>query len=75
MVFDAHGKPVDYRFLEVNPAFEKHTGMPNAQGRLMREIAPDIEPHWFEIFGRVAHDRSSRCASKTKPSRSAASTK
>ena len=54
MVFDAQGKPADYRFLEVNPAFEKHTGVPNAQGRLMREIAPDIEPHWFEIFGKVA---------------------
>jgi K+-sensing histidine kinase KdpD len=54
MVFDAHGKPVDYRFLEVNPAFEKHTGIVNARGRLMREIAPDLESYWFEIFGKVA---------------------
>ena len=53
MIFDGD-KPTDYRFLEVNPAFEKHTGVPNAKGRLMREIAPDIEPHWFEIFGKVA---------------------
>jgi signal transduction histidine kinase/ActR/RegA family two-component response regulator len=54
MVFDSQGKPVDYRFLEVNPAFEKHTGVVNARGRLMREIAPDLESYWFEIFGRVA---------------------
>ena len=54
MIFDAQGKPVDYRFLEVNPAFEKQTGLPNAQGKLMRELAPNIEPHWFEIFGKVA---------------------
>src|SRR5690242_12684710 len=54
MVFDSQGRPVDYRFLEVNPAFEKHTGVQNARGRLMREIAPDIESYWAEIFGKVA---------------------
>jgi signal transduction histidine kinase/ActR/RegA family two-component response regulator len=54
MVFDAVGKPVDYRFLEVNPAFEKHTGIADAKGRLMREIAPDIESYWAEAFGKVA---------------------
>ena len=32
MIFDAAGKPVDYRFLEINPAFERQTGLRNAQG-------------------------------------------
>ena len=27
MVFDAAGRPIDYRFLEVNPAFEQQTGL------------------------------------------------
>jgi signal transduction histidine kinase/ActR/RegA family two-component response regulator len=54
MIFDATGKPVDYRFLEINPAFEKQTGMYNAQGKLMRDLAPDHEAHWFEIYGNVA---------------------
>ena len=54
MIFDASGKPVDYRFLEINPAFEKQTGMYNAQGKLMRDLAPDHEAHWFEIYGKVA---------------------
>jgi PAS domain S-box-containing protein len=54
MIFDANGKPVDYRFLEINPAFEKQTGMYNAQGKLMRDLAPDHEAHWFEIYGKVA---------------------
>jgi signal transduction histidine kinase/ActR/RegA family two-component response regulator/PAS domain-containing protein len=54
MIFDPDGKPVDYRFLEINPAFEKQTGMYNAQGKLMRELAPDHEAHWFEIYGKVA---------------------
>ena len=54
MIFDAHGKPVDYRFLEINPAFEKQTGLRNAQGKLMRDLAPDHEAHWFEIYGKIA---------------------
>jgi signal transduction histidine kinase/ActR/RegA family two-component response regulator/PAS domain-containing protein len=54
MIFDANGKPVDYRFLEINPAFEKQTGMYNAQGKLMRDLAPDHEAHWFEMYGKVA---------------------
>jgi PAS domain S-box-containing protein len=54
IVFDAGGKAADYRFLEINPAFEKQTGLHNAQGKLMRELAPDHEAHWFEIYGKVA---------------------
>ena len=54
MIFDAQGKPVDYRFLEVNAAFEKQTGLHDAQGKLMRELAPAHEAHWFEIYGKIA---------------------
>jgi PAS domain S-box-containing protein len=54
MIFDEQNNPTDYRFLEVNPAFEKQTGIKNARGRLMREIAPDHEQHWFDIYGRIA---------------------
>ena len=54
MVFDAQGSPVDYRFLEVNAAFEKQTGLHDAQGKLMRDLAPDHETHWFDIYGKIA---------------------
>lgn len=54
MLFDQHNKPIDYRFLEVNPAFEKQTGLTNARGKLMRELVPNHEEHWFEIYGEVA---------------------
>ncbi|WP_161603323.1 PAS domain S-box protein [Blastopirellula marina] len=54
MIFDAAGKPVDYQFLELNPAFEKQTGLTNAIGERMRELAPDHEEKWFEIYGQVA---------------------
>ena len=54
MIFDAAGKPVDYRFLEINPAFEQQTGLRDAQGKSMRELAPAHEAHWFELYGDVA---------------------
>jgi PAS domain S-box-containing protein len=54
VLFDAEGRPEDYRFLEVNDAFEKQTGLHDAVGKRMRELAPDHEEHWFEIYGRIA---------------------
>jgi len=54
MLFDSNGAPVDYRFLEVNVAFERQTGLHDATGRRMRELAPTHEAHWFEIYGQVA---------------------
>lgn len=54
VIFDARDRPVDYRFLEVNPAFESQTGLCNVKGRLISELAPDNEAHWFETYGRIA---------------------
>ncbi|RYG26372.1 PAS domain S-box protein [bacterium] len=45
---------VDYRFLEVNPAFERHTGLSDVVGKTMRSIAPLHEEHWFQLYGGVA---------------------
>ena len=57
ILFDENGKPCDYRFLEFNPAFEKLTGIPATEalsGRTVRQLIPNLEEHWFEIYGRVA---------------------
>src|SRR6266851_1840565 len=54
VLFDGNNNPIDYRFLEVNPSFEKQTGIQHARGRRMREIAPQHEERWFEIYGRIA---------------------
>ena len=54
VVFDPAGTPVDYRFVEVNSAFEEQTGLKNAAGKSMRELAPGHEQHWFQIYGHVA---------------------
>jgi PAS domain S-box-containing protein len=47
-------RAVDYRFLEVNPAFEAQSGMRAVVGRRMREFVADIEEHWLANYGRVA---------------------
>jgi PAS domain S-box-containing protein len=54
MIYNTDGKAVDYRFLETNPAFEKQTGLRNAEGKTVRTLVPDLEEHWVEIYGRVA---------------------
>ena len=52
--FDEAQRPVDYRFLETNSSFYRQSKLSNVQGRWMRELAPDLEQHWFDIYGRVA---------------------
>ncbi len=54
MILDDAGQPHDYRFLEVNPTFERQTGLVDAAGKTALELVPDLEPHWFETYGRVA---------------------
>ncbi len=54
MLFDGGGRPVDYRFVEVNPSFERQTGLAGAVGRRMLELAPSHESFWAETYGRVA---------------------
>lgn len=51
--FDADDRPIDYRFLEANPAFERHAGV-NLRGKWVTEFAPDLEQFWFDAYGHVA---------------------
>ncbi|RYG37570.1 PAS domain S-box protein [bacterium] len=57
VIFDATGKCMDYRFLDVNRAFEVQTGIRREDalgGRTMREMVPDHEQKWFDQYGQVA---------------------
>ena len=54
MIFDERGKPVDYRFLELNPSFERQSGLHHAAGKRMRELVQEPEAHWLELYGKVA---------------------
>jgi PAS domain S-box-containing protein len=55
MVFDAEGRPVDFRWLDVNPSYEVLTGLRHEQvsGRCALEILPTLEPYWLDLFNRV----------------------
>jgi signal transduction histidine kinase/ActR/RegA family two-component response regulator len=54
LLFDDDGSPVDYRFLETNPAFEKQSALRAAVGKCVRTLVPQLEAQWFQTFGRVA---------------------
>ena len=56
MIFDDRGVAADYRFIETNPSFEKHTGFIGL-GKRMREIEPEHEDFWFETYGNVVRTR------------------
>jgi signal transduction histidine kinase/ActR/RegA family two-component response regulator len=57
VLFDENNAPVDYRFLEVNPMFEKMTGIPHdlaLSEKTARQIVPSLEDKWIEVYGRIA---------------------
>lgn len=63
MIFDGPGNAVDYRFLDVNPAFEKMTGYKkdDIAGKLVTEIIPEIRSDkfkWIEFYSRIAENQN-----------------
>ncbi len=57
MLFDENEKAIDYRFVEINPVFEKMTGIPNNEAlseKTAREVVPNLEDKWVEIYGKIA---------------------
>lgn len=59
IITDDNNLPIDYRYLEVNPAFETITGL-NAEvvvGKTVKQILPGMEldpANWIEKYGKVA---------------------
>jgi len=54
MLFDRNDKPVDFKYLLTNPAFEKQAGLQDLTNKTIREVLPTLEDHWFETYGKVA---------------------
>ncbi len=56
IICDADGRPVDYRFLDMNPAFEKLTGLraKDVVGKTVLQVFPATEAYWIDIYGQVA---------------------
>ena len=55
IILDADGTPSDYRFLDVNPAFEHLTGLKASEliGKTVMEVLPDTEAFWLKTYGDV----------------------
>jgi len=53
---DGQGNPADYRFLAINPAFERMTGLKaqDVLGQTVLEVLPGTERYWIETYGKVA---------------------
>jgi signal transduction histidine kinase len=43
----------DYVHLMANPAYCRHAGLPNVEGRTLREVIPDEAHIWLDYFGTV----------------------
>ncbi len=56
IIYNENGKPCDYRYIEVNAAFERMTGLKsdNLLGKRVLEVLPQTEEYWIESFGKVA---------------------
>jgi AraC-like DNA-binding protein len=59
LIVDHTGKPIDYRFLKINIAFEKHLNMKIGSfvGKTIKEINPDFFQTWIEQLDTVAQHK------------------
>ncbi|MCL4464494.1 MAG: ATP-binding protein [Chloroflexi bacterium] len=55
IIYDDLGEPCDYRFLAINPAFERLTGMKREDvvGKTHNEVLPGNDPYWVNAYGAV----------------------
>jgi len=57
MLYDEDGRPDDFVYLQVNPAFERLTGLADVVGKRFNELIPTAQadtPEVVETYGRVA---------------------
>jgi PAS domain S-box-containing protein len=56
IILNDKGNPSDYKFLEINPAFETITGLKAdvAIGNTVKQLLPALEDIWIERYGNVA---------------------
>ncbi|ROL58234.1 PAS domain-containing sensor histidine kinase [Bacteroidetes/Chlorobi group bacterium Naka2016] len=59
IILDDEGKPIDFLFIDANPAFEKFTGLKieNLLNRTLLEVIPEIKNDkfdWISFYGSIA---------------------
>ena len=60
LLYDAQGKPEDWRVLEVNDAYARHTGIARDRivGRRISELFPEAIPEYLPRFAQVVANQS-----------------
>ncbi|MBI5918259.1 MAG: EAL domain-containing protein [Nitrosomonadales bacterium] len=59
MLYDQNGLPLDFRYVEVNPAFESLTGLNHITGKTSTEIGHGLiagTPETFRIYAKVVSE-------------------
>jgi PAS domain S-box-containing protein len=54
LLYDEGGRVTDFLHLEVNPTAERLNGFERMAGRRIRELLPDVEAYWLELYESVA---------------------
>ena len=56
LIFDKQGNVIDFVFLDVNPAYERQTGLKAANliGKRKKEVAPAAEQRWYDYAIQAA---------------------
>lgn len=54
MIFDETGQPIDFRYIETNPGFERQTGRRPKPGQTMHELFPEAKDMWLSDYAEVA---------------------
>lgn len=62
IILDEKKKPVDYIYIDVNDSFEKITGLKreNVIGKKVKEVIPNIEKKWIDIYGKIAMENGQK---------------
>lgn len=53
LIDDADGRACDFRYLEINAAFERQAGLGDPVGRLASDVAPHLDAAWYAACDRV----------------------
>jgi signal transduction histidine kinase/CheY-like chemotaxis protein len=69
IICDVKGEPINYRFLSVNNAFEKQSGItPEAiLGKTILDVYPEAEKSWIQFYGEVALSLEAKTTTKYNP--------
>ena len=54
VIFDDEDRPVNWRYLAVNPQFEEMSGISDPVGKTILELVPDFELEWIVKFGNLS---------------------